>query len=118
MKLQDAYVAEAGQYIGNWAKIGYTMQASNNFDYTDANASGWDNNTTAIPSNATEVWQASAKAKLNDCSSGVWKINAKKQNSDSDPVEYSSTASSSECQMLTPVFDQLTKGKLTVASGS
>lgn len=117
VKLQDAYVSESSAFVGSWAKIGYTMQNSNNFNYTEAGGISFsDAKTAAIPTTATMGWQASAvPTKLNDCASGVWKILLKTSGEDNAPVEYTSTASSSECQMLTPVFDQLTKGKFTVA---
>ena len=71
MKLQDAYLSEASTYVGNWVKIGYNMDASNNFTYTEPVASGWDNNTVALATFSGKVgWQASNNANLNDCSKG------------------------------------------------
>ena len=67
VKLQDAYVAEAGVYIGNWTMIGYNMPKSQNFNFTGAITS----ETTKIEGLAkTEGWAASNIAKLNDCPAG------------------------------------------------
>ena len=38
MKLQDAYVAEKGTYIGSWKAIGYADPASTVFTYSGFNS--------------------------------------------------------------------------------
>jgi len=118
VKLQDAYVSESSIFVGNWAKIGYTMQQSNNFSYAEGGNSEitWVNNTAAIPTSAKDGWVATSRVTLNDCANGgTWKIKMTKSENTNAPVAYSSVASSSACQMLAPVFDQLTKGAYTAA---
>jgi len=35
VKLQDAYVSEKGDKLGNWNEIGYKMPSGGAFDYYD-----------------------------------------------------------------------------------
>lgn len=118
MKLQDAFVVESGLYVGNWAKIGYTMQASNNFTYDESGAPTYDaKGTVAIPTEAKAGWTATSKVKLNECAiSGTWAITMIKSDDGNNPVTYGAKISSSDCYLLTPSLDQLTRGNVTTGS--
>ncbi|SHL10703.1 type IV pilin protein [Fibrobacter sp. UWEL] len=115
VKLQDAYVAEAGTYIGNWNMIGYTMPKSNNFSYTD----GFEGKaTTALKGLvATQGWSATNAAKLNDCQSGEnWVITVaenKTSASTGNPIVYAAgykdASATSTCSPLTPNFANIGK---------
>lgn len=64
MKLQDAFAAERNA-AGGWKLIGYSIPASNNFNYQGALAEG---NTVELSSLSNNVgWQAQNKVALNDC---------------------------------------------------
>jgi len=73
VKLQDAYAAERNA-AGGWKLIGYTVPASNNFNYKGAVAEGETVELTSLSSNIG--WQAQNKVALNDCGSGgcFWDI--------------------------------------------
>ena len=64
VKLQDAFAAERNA-VGGWKLIGYTVPASNNFNYAGQIA---DANTVEISSSLAKIgWQANNKVVLNDC---------------------------------------------------
>ena len=112
VKLQDAYVAESGTYVGNWTMIGYNMPQSNNFNYTGAIQT----NTLALAGlQATEGWSATNKAKLNDCAANSkWSIQVEEAQTANaakgSPISYTAATpaatngSTSDCSQLTPNF--------------
>ena len=125
MKLQDAYVAETGAYIGNWNKIGYSVpgekkapsgnnaQTGNtgtttNFIYTEATGGAtWADGTAELPSTAADLWTATNKLKLNDCAGNAanWALGLKKGTTGG---EYTwTTRMGTNCDMLTPNFSNL-----------
>ena len=64
VKLQDAYAAERNA-AGGWKLIGYTIPASNNFNYAGSIAEG---STVELASLSNNIgWQAQNKVALNDC---------------------------------------------------
>ena len=68
VKLQNAYVTETNA-IGNYHMVGYEMNSTTNFDYSEPTTpAGWATGTTAIPSSSNVLtWKAKAKIALNDC---------------------------------------------------
>lgn len=119
VKLQNAYVAEKGDAVGNWYLIGYngpgdwsvnantkTSEAgastqSTNFTYTDKVAPG------AIPTAATEALVIHNRAKLNDCVSGDnWKLSMG-AGSAAGEVSYTPSIVGAGCAPLTPSFNQI-----------
>lgn len=114
VKLQDAYVAESGVYVGNWTMIGYNMPTSTNFDFNGAISS----ETTALKGlGKTEGWAASNKAKLNDCPAAKnWTISVQEATasaaSKGSPIRYTAelVATNKElCKNLTPNFENVGK---------
>lgn len=119
VKLQDAYVAERGIYVGSWTMIGYNMPASNNFSYTDPELSG---GSAAIQGLSNKKgWQAANNAKLNDCAANsTWTISLSEANaanaSTGTPITYSAaitqaagSTSGADCSALTPNFTSVAK---------
>lgn len=122
VKLQNAYVSEAGINVGDWIKIGYIGpgtkatdglgSASTNFIYTDAGTYVAD--TVAISGLSAHIgWQASNVAKLNDCDpSSTWQevMSAPATGAAAGEVTYVPTVSGGEagdCQVLTPSFKNI-----------
>lgn len=119
MKLQDAYVAESGDYIGNWTAIGYSMPSeTSTFKFTD-DGSYDSKNSAAIPTSKTALWSAEAKSALNDCDKGshwtLFGINGSGNglNWDTGIKDGTGAATASTldpgCQILTPQFDKLNR---------
>lgn len=109
MKLQDAFVAEVGDFLGSFEKIGYEMDETTNFKYED-NIDGA--NTVAI---ATGVqWQATSKVALNDCAKGaIWQLAAAASSTGNGAkwtASYVSPATEAACGLLTPRFLDMTRG--------
>ena len=70
IKLQDAYVSETGNYVGNWGAIGYSMQQTTSFAYAEGTGVTYANNSAAIPSSDASMWKATSNVALNDCKQG------------------------------------------------
>ena len=114
VKLQDAYVAESGVYVGNWTMIGYNMPESSNFTFAGAISS----ETTALAGlGKTEGWAASNKAKLNDCPTGKnWTVSVQEATSadasKGSPIKYTAefdATNKTKCETLTPNFTNVGK---------
>lgn len=115
VKLQDAYVAEAGTAIGSWTTIGYNMPQSNNFEYKDElTTSG----TVAITGlTQTLAWSAKNNAKLNDCQADKnWQLSVAEASaadaSKGSPITYTAeylAANANNCKALTPNFENIGK---------
>lgn len=115
VKLQDAFVAESGTYVGNWTMTGYNMPQSNNFIYTGA----IETNTLALSGlQATEGWSATNTAKLNDCpANSKWSISVAEASTENaakgSPIAYTAAipaaqnGSTSDCSQLTPNFTSI-----------
>ena len=111
VKLQDAFVAEAGA-IGTWTKIGYAIPSSSNFTYTDpvAMKDATKGTTNIDELTAAEIhWQADNNTKLNDCvMHSKWNVSIiKPSNNDAGLVKYTAAASSDACTDLTPNFSKI-----------
>jgi prepilin-type N-terminal cleavage/methylation domain-containing protein len=119
VKLQNAFVAEKGAYVGSWFSIGYSgpgtttsaksgsgqagESVSANFTY----AGSFTADTTAIPSAPTEAWSASNRAKLNDCNTGKNWTMSLSTGASAGELTYKPDASDANCRVLTPSFDQI-----------
>jgi len=124
VKLQNAFIAEKGDSVGNWFKIGYNGPGdwstnastvstasgastnSTNFTYTDGV-----NGTVLITGSANAVlvaaaWSATNKAKLNDCKqSSAWTMGiAVPSSGAAGEVKYNPTQADAACSVLTPNF--------------
>jgi hypothetical protein len=115
--LQDAYVAEQGNAIGNFEIIGYVVPGGNsgdtegsttNFTYTQKGT--YSENSVVLPTD-TPVWSATSKANLNDCTAGEHWILHVTIADDSDGATWESAALANGCKALTPNFDKVAKAK-------
>lgn len=106
-------MSESGTFVGSWTKIGYIMDNTNNFTYSDPGTSYNDNTADIKDKTGLKGWLATSKANLNDCqANGTWEIDMD-WGAITSPVKYKAVISSDKCYMLTPSFDQLTKGQVT-----
>ena len=135
VKLQDAYAAESNA-LGTWAKIGYSMPGSTQFNYaedastltvtcatgsvnsdkTGCVVTDGDKTSAGIVSTSTyaEAWSASNKAQLNECAAGKnWKISAQINQAGTSvsagSVVYDATVTGDGCTALTPTFTNIGK---------
>ena len=115
VKLQNAYVAEAGTNIGPWQKIGYIGPGTKG---SDANHSGSTNfnyvgsitDTVSITTSLSQVgWTAKNIAKLNDCAAGKsWLLTITSSGTDAGALTYAPTTDdATNCEVLTPSFKNI-----------
>lgn len=107
MKLQDAYVSESNA-AGNWKVIGYVMNKTTNFTYTDPKTD-YVANTVAIDGLSDEqTWSAKNNVALNDCAAdSEWKLELS-ANSNGNSIAYKGTVPSCGAP-LTPTFEKIGK---------
>ncbi len=115
MKLEQAYISEAGVVLGNYKIIGYSTPGqanlTTNFDYTEATRT-WNENTVALSSTAiTNAWQAKSRVKLNDCDNeSVWSISVAASTTNAGEATFTAVLpTDTDCQALTPSFDKIGK---------
>ena len=114
MKLEQAYISEAGVVLGNYKVIGYSTPGqgdkTTNFDYTEATKS-WKDNTVALTAKLTNAWQAASRVKLNDCDNGsIWHIDVEPSTSNAGEATFTAVLpTDTDCQALTPSFDKIGK---------
>ena len=85
MKLQDAYVAEKGDYYGSWKAIGYADPASTVFTY-DGFKTGDD---VGLATATEKAWEAKTKSALNDCKiNSVWLLKVQGNTSKGGTLTY------------------------------
>ena len=117
--MQDAYVAEVGNAIGNFQLIGYVVPGgksgettgnTTNFTYTEEDA-GYNADGSIVTANATTVWAAASKTNLNDCDAGEHWILHVTIADGSDGATWESAALENGCKALTPNFDKVAKAK-------
>lgn len=121
VKLQDAYVAEKGDKLGNWNEIGYKMPSGGAFEYYDGTTkvtatdgkSSVDAASSALASGLENAWQAMPIVALNDCKANdkAWVINITANGNEGGVALYEATNASSDCLALTPSFTKLTTKK-------
>lgn len=112
VKLQNAFIAEKGDSVGNWFNIGYvgpgTSTAggseSTNFNYDE----GAITSVIPAPTSATIGWQAANKAKLNECagtgSTYNWTMSLSNSGGAAGELTYKPDATDEKCRILTPSF--------------
>ena len=106
MKLQDAFIAENGLYVGKFGKIGYEMDAKGAFTYDDKITS----ETTSL-SSEIDGWEATSNVGLNNCAQGgKWtlKISPSKTG---NGAAWTASITGANCSDLTPRFGNLTRGE-------
>jgi len=115
VKLQDAYIAENGDYMGTFKQIGYEMDKTTNFEYTTAISSS-DTTKTALKSTAN-AWKATSQTALNECKKGSsWSLKIDASSTGNGAAWTASMGDQTNCEALTPRFLDLTRG--TAASGN
>lgn len=117
VKLQDAFIAENGDWMGSFTDIGYEMGNTTNFTYTS--------DISAKVSLATKAgaWKATSRSALNECESGsVWQLNLA-QSSTGNGAAWTTNADgsgsgslSAACKALTPRFKDLARGQAKKAA--
>lgn len=116
--MQDAYVAEQGNAIGDFEIIGYVVPggksgdetgSTTNFTYAQEDAGFTDHS--VVEPQGKAVWSATSKANLNDCVAGKnWILNVT-IDAGSDGATWESDALEDGCKALTPNFDKVAKAK-------
>lgn len=110
MKLQDAFIAENGNVVGNFTKIGYEMSSNGPFTYSNG-VSGTDD-TQALSTSKIDAWVATSKVALNDCATGsTWTLEVKAAANGNGAAWNAVIDPSSTCSVLTPRFTDLTRGE-------
>ena len=129
VKLQDAYVSEKGDKLGNWNEIGYKMPSGGAFEYYDGTTKVTDaagkSSVAAASSDLSEgispAWQAVPVVALNDCQAkteNAWKINVTANGTEGGVALYEATNGNTDCLALTPSFTKLTtKAASTTTDG-
>lgn len=99
--------------IGDWTKIGYKMQNTSVFTYSEP-TSGFTENTVELSSGMSGAWVATSLAALNDCGLGsTWGINVTQNGSTGGAALYEtvitagSDSDEADCSALTPSFEKL-----------
>ena len=111
VKLQDAFIAENGDYMGDFTAIGYEMQNTTTFSYTNGVQVANGVHTAALAAQAA-AWKAKSLVALNDCTKGTeWQLDLDKSSSGNGAKwEAKYSANESKCSILTPRFKDLTRG--------
>ena len=111
VKLQDAFIAENGDWMGSFTDIGYEMGETTNFDYAS------DISAKASLAAKNGAWKATSKSALNECTkSSVWQLNLAPSSTGNGAVwetnaDAGATGGLSEaCKALTPRFADLKRG--------
>ena len=122
VKLQDAYVSEAGEYYGSWAMIGYTMNSTTNFMFSEDGAADGavaTASSTALGT-ASVTWGAQNKAALNDCTANSnWQLTIAKNSAAGGGALYGAKVTggpTGKCVILTPSFGKLSPDPVTAAA--
>lgn len=104
--MQDAYFQEV-QRVGTWPEIGYSAPGT-----AISNKSRYESSVFYFSGAATTSWQATPKAKLNDCGDEgeFWKLTASTNGTPAD-VKIANDGSATECLDLTASFLTLEKNK-------
>ena len=115
VKMQQAYISEAGTVLGNYKIIGYSTPGegskTTNFDYTESTRT-WNNNTVALTTTAiTNAWQAASRVKLNDCAIGqTWTVSVAASSTNAGEATFEAAVpSGTGCDALTPSFKNIGK---------
>lgn len=120
VKLEQAFISERGNALGNWAVIGYaapgekttsgaSTSKTTNFEYTET--ATFESDTLALSSTDVVGWNAQNNQKLNDCPSQVnWTVSAKASESTSGEATFTAkVVDHTNCLALTPSFENVGK---------
>ena len=123
VKLQQAYISEAGTVLGNYKVIGYSTPGegnkTTNFVYGIVSIA---ENTTADVASETVGWTADNLANLNECAKGTqttgkntattanWKVSVIQGTGTSNQeLVFTAAVNGPGCTALTPTFDKIGK---------
>ena len=123
MKLQQAYISEAGTVLGNYKVIGYSTPGegnkTTNFVYGIGSIA---ENTTADVASETVGWTADNLANLNECAKGTqttgkntattanWTVSVTQGTGTSNQeLVFTAAVNGAGCTALTPTFDKIGK---------
>lgn len=116
MKLQDAFIAENGNVVGEFSQIGYEMSSNGPFTYSNKVSGDATKHTAALSTTAADAWEAESKVALNNCATGS-KWTLKVQLADNgNGAAWTTNQLTADCEVLTPRFGDLARG--TAKSGS
>ena len=117
IKLQDAFVSELNQFVGNFKVIGYKMNDGNVFHYTDNLPGASSDGTTQIASTATAALTITSQVGLNECDVNSQWVLFEEAASDGNGLKWSAgigeaqaptaSAFAQDCIVLTPSFKSL-----------
>ncbi|MBO7061546.1 MAG: type II secretion system protein [Fibrobacter sp.] len=111
IKLQDAFVSESGINYGSWGMIGYNMKTTNQVFQYDSIKTGYTAGTLALTTNTDEIWRATPKANLNDCTTSMyWNLKISKGGTGNNGAVYDAGVSGGAagvCDVLVPGFGKL-----------
>ena len=105
VKLQDAFIAENGDWMGSFGDIGYEMGETNTFKY--------DSGIKAKASLAAsdDAWTAESKSALNNCTKGnVWTLKLFPSSTGNGAAWEADAGDATNCLILTPRFTDLQRG--------
>ena len=118
IKLQDAFVSELNQFVGQFDVIGYNMNNGSVFEYSD-NVANTADHTSAIAAKGspTKAWTAKAIVGLNDCKqNSEWSLFQQQASNGNglkwtvgigDGAAATSGTNTQTCIVLTPSFKTL-----------
>jgi len=106
VKLQDAFIAENGNVIGQFSKIGYEMPTNGKaFKYTDKVSAA----TVDLTASLADAWEGESIVALNNCASGSkWNLQAK-TSSTGNGASWTASITGTNCDALTPRFTDLSR---------
>lgn len=112
--MQQAYISETANKMGNWQIIGYSAPGdqgkTTNFEYTETVTFGAEG-TVELSTTDQVGWNAKNNNKLNDCASGInWTVKVKASSTKAGEATFTAgVANKSTCLALTPTFENIGK---------
>ncbi len=117
VKLQDAFIAENGNVVGEFSQIGYEMSSNGPFTYSNKVSGDQTKHTAALSTTAADAWEAESKVALNNCATGS-KWTLKVQLADNgNGAAWTTNTLSADCEVLTPRFGDLARGTAKAGQG-
>lgn len=110
VKMQQAYMLENNE-LGGWALVGYKAPGVNNITSNFTYSGVTESSSVAITAGLTNAWNASNKAKLNECGIGTnWTVSFTAASSAVDVGSVGLNITVAEaCKPLTPNFENIGK---------
>ena len=106
VKLQDAFIAENGDWMGSFTDIGYEMGNTTIFSYSSSISEK------SSLEAATGAWQATSLSALNNCQKGKkWSLNLAPSSTGNGAAWTTANDGGDDCLSLTPRFTDLARGE-------